>query len=161
MPRRFAADAVFLALPEAASAELAPTLLASGPARDRSVRRVPSARRRAAREVLSARPRRCPTGVALWADRVRARRDQVGAAAVESRAATRPRRCWALLPLQRAGLLKPGADIIIDAKSGISGAGKAATDRTHFSENHGSVAAYNLFGHRHVAGDGAGARPGR
>ena len=55
-----------------------------------------------------------------------------------------------LLPLQRAGLLKPGADIIIDAKSGISGAGKAATDRTHFSENHGSVAAYNPFGHRHV-----------
>jgi N-acetyl-gamma-glutamyl-phosphate reductase len=56
----------------------------------------------------------------------------------------------ALLPLQRAGLLKPGADIIIDAKSGISGAGKAATERTHFSENHGSVAAYNPFGHRHT-----------
>ena len=55
-----------------------------------------------------------------------------------------------LLPLQRAGLLQPGADIIIDAKSGISGAGKAATDRTHFSENHGSVAAYNPFGHRHT-----------
>ncbi len=55
-----------------------------------------------------------------------------------------------LLPLQRAGLLKPGADIVIDAKSGISGAGKAATDRTHFSENHGSVAAYNAFGHRHT-----------
>ncbi len=55
-----------------------------------------------------------------------------------------------LLPLQRAGLLKAGADIIIDAKSGISGAGKAATDRTHFSENHGSVAAYNPFGHRHT-----------
>ena len=55
-----------------------------------------------------------------------------------------------LLPLQRAGLLLPGADIVIDAKSGISGAGKAATERTHFSENHGSVAAYNPFGHRHT-----------
>jgi N-acetyl-gamma-glutamyl-phosphate reductase len=55
-----------------------------------------------------------------------------------------------LLPLQRAGLLQPGADIVIDAKSGISGAGKAATERTHFSENHGSVAAYNPFGHRHT-----------
>ena len=42
--RRFAADAVFLALPEAASAELAPTLLASGPARDRPVGRVSAAR---------------------------------------------------------------------------------------------------------------------
>ena len=39
---------------------------------------------------------------------------------------------------------------MIDAKSGISGAGKAPTDRTHFSENHGSVAAYNPFGHRHT-----------
>ena len=29
-------------------------------------------------------------------------------------------------------------------------AGKAATERTHFSENHGSVAAYNAFGHRHT-----------
>jgi N-acetyl-gamma-glutamyl-phosphate reductase len=55
-----------------------------------------------------------------------------------------------LLPLQHAGLLTPGADIVIDAKSGISGAGKAATDRTHFSENHGNVAAYNPFGHRHT-----------
>ena len=27
----------------------------------------------------------------------------------------------------------------------------AATDRTHFSENHGSVAAYGVLGHRHVA----------
>ena len=41
--------------------------------------------------------------------------------------------------------------MIIDAKSGVSGAGKAATDRTHFSENHGSVAAYGVFSHRHTA----------
>ena len=32
----------------------------------------------------------------------------------------------------------------------ISGAGKAPTDRTHFCENHGSVAAYGVFGHRHT-----------
>ena len=51
---------------------------------------------------------------------------------------------------RRNDLLKPGADIVIDAKSGISGAGKAATERTHFSENHGSVAAYKPFGHRHA-----------
>ena len=53
-------------------------------------------------------------------------------------------------PLARAGLLQPGADIIIDAKSGISGAGKAPTERTHFCENHASVAAYGVFGHRHT-----------
>jgi len=54
-----------------------------------------------------------------------------------------------LLPLVDAGLLE--GDVIIDAKSGISGAGKAPSDRTHFSENHGSAAAYGVFGHRHVA----------
>jgi N-acetyl-gamma-glutamyl-phosphate reductase len=57
----------------------------------------------------------------------------------------------ALLPLAQAGLLDRSADVVIDAKSGISGAGRAPSDRTHFSENHGSVAAYGLFGHRHVA----------
>jgi N-acetyl-gamma-glutamyl-phosphate reductase len=56
-----------------------------------------------------------------------------------------------LMPLAKSGLLDTSAGIVIDAKSGISGAGKAATDRTHFSENHGSVSAYGVLGHRHVA----------
>ena len=55
----------------------------------------------------------------------------------------------ALLPLVDAGLI--AGDVIIDAKSGVSGAGKMPSERTHFSENHGSVAAYGVFGHRHVA----------
>jgi N-acetyl-gamma-glutamyl-phosphate reductase len=53
----------------------------------------------------------------------------------------------ALEPLAEAGLL--AGDVVIDAKSGISGAGKKPSDRTHFSENHGSVSAYGVFGHRH------------
>ena len=53
----------------------------------------------------------------------------------------------ALEPLADAGLL--AGEIVIDAKSGISGAGKKPSDRTHFSENHGSVSAYGVFGHRH------------
>jgi N-acetyl-gamma-glutamyl-phosphate reductase len=56
-----------------------------------------------------------------------------------------------LLPLKNAGLLDRSADIVIDAKSGISGAGRAPSDRTHFCENDGSVSAYGIFGHRHVA----------
>jgi N-acetyl-gamma-glutamyl-phosphate reductase len=55
----------------------------------------------------------------------------------------------ALEPLEAAGLVE--GTVIVDAKSGISGAGKASTDRTHFSENHGSVAAYGVFSHRHNA----------
>ncbi len=55
----------------------------------------------------------------------------------------------ALRPLTDAGLLE--GDVIIDAKSGVSGAGKKPSERTHFSENHGSVAAYGVLGHRHGA----------
>ncbi len=54
----------------------------------------------------------------------------------------------ALQPLAAAGLLT--GEVIVDAKSGVSGAGKTPSERTHFSENHGSVAAYGLFGHRHT-----------
>jgi N-acetyl-gamma-glutamyl-phosphate reductase len=57
----------------------------------------------------------------------------------------------ALLPLVHAGLLDTSAGVIVDAKSGISGAGRTPSDRTHFSENHGSVSAYGVLGHRHVA----------
>src|SRR5258708_4348637 len=75
-------------------------------------------------------------------------------------AATRPLpalpRIWSgaitpLAPLAEAGLLLPDRDIIIDAKSGVSGAGKTPSERTHFSECHGSVSAYGVFNHRHGA----------
>lgn len=55
----------------------------------------------------------------------------------------------AVEPLASAGLI--AGDVIIDAKSGISGAGKTPSERTHFSERHGSIAAYGVFGHRHSA----------
>jgi N-acetyl-gamma-glutamyl-phosphate reductase len=55
----------------------------------------------------------------------------------------------ALQPLAAAGAIQPG--IIIDAKSGISGAGKTPSERTHFSECHGSISAYGVFAHRHAA----------
>ena len=48
------------------------------------------------------------------------------------------------------GAARAGA-IIIDAKSGVSGAGKTPTERTHFSESHGSLSAYGVFDHRHAA----------
>jgi N-acetyl-gamma-glutamyl-phosphate reductase len=55
----------------------------------------------------------------------------------------------ALEPLTEAGLIE--GSVVVDAKSGISGAGKTPSDRTHFCENHGSVAAYGIFSHRHSA----------
>ena len=55
----------------------------------------------------------------------------------------------ALRPLVAAGLLT--GDLVVDAKSGISGAGKTPSERTHFSECHGNVTAYGIFTHRHTA----------
>jgi len=55
----------------------------------------------------------------------------------------------ALQPLVAAALIQEG--VVIDAKSGISGAGKTPSERTHFSECHGSVSAYGVFSHRHGA----------
>jgi N-acetyl-gamma-glutamyl-phosphate reductase len=57
----------------------------------------------------------------------------------------------ALAPLVEAAMIAPGTDIIVDAKSGVSGAGRTPTERTHFSEVHGSLSAYGVFNHRHAA----------
>jgi len=54
----------------------------------------------------------------------------------------------ALAPLARAGLVD---DVVVDAKSGVSGAGREPKLETHFSEVNESVRAYGVGGHRHVA----------
>lgn len=56
----------------------------------------------------------------------------------------------ALAPLLRAGLVDLDHGIICDAKSGVSGAGKAATARTHFMSAADNFSAYAVFGHRHT-----------
>ncbi len=54
----------------------------------------------------------------------------------------------ALAPAVREGLVEPG--IIIDSKSGVSGAGRSLSLTTHFSEVNDDVSAYALDGHRHL-----------
>lgn len=54
----------------------------------------------------------------------------------------------ALAPAVRAGLVGP--DVVVDAKSGVSGAGRSVGLGTHFSEVDESVHAYALGGHRHL-----------
>jgi N-acetyl-gamma-glutamyl-phosphate reductase len=56
----------------------------------------------------------------------------------------------ALAPWIRAGYLDIAHGVICDSKSGVSGAGKSATAKTHFVEVDGDFAAYNVFGHRHT-----------
>jgi N-acetyl-gamma-glutamyl-phosphate reductase len=54
----------------------------------------------------------------------------------------------ALAPLARAGLL---GDVVVDAKSGVSGAGREAKAEMMYSEVNESVRAYGISGHRHIA----------
>jgi len=54
----------------------------------------------------------------------------------------------ALAPAVKEGIIEP--DIIIDSKSGVSGAGRSLSLQTHFSEVNEDVSAYSLGGHRHL-----------
>jgi len=55
----------------------------------------------------------------------------------------------ALAPLLKAGLIEP-ASIIIDSKSGVSGAGRTPKLTTHYPECNESISAYNVGRHRHT-----------
>jgi N-acetyl-gamma-glutamyl-phosphate reductase len=53
----------------------------------------------------------------------------------------------ALAPLARERLI---ADVVVDAKSGVSGAGRAATEATHFVSADENVTPYGVGAHRHT-----------
>ncbi len=54
----------------------------------------------------------------------------------------------ALAPAVASGLV--GSDIVIDAKSGVSGSGRSPSIGVHFSEVNESLGAYAIAGHRHL-----------
>ena len=138
-------DVVFLALPEEAAADLAPSLVEKGVRvidlsgafrlRDQDARQrwYPATRLGSLAPVYGLTERNY--------DAIRSARLLTNPGCYPTAA------LLALEPLAEAGLL--AGDVVIDAKSGISGAGKKPSERTHFSENHGSVSAYGVFGHRH------------
>ncbi len=143
------ADVIFLGLPDTVSAELAPALLDRG-------RRVFDLSGAFRLRDAGARQRWYPATPALdhpaayglteW------NREALSAARLVACPGCYPTGALlALKPLVEAGLIAAEADIYIDAKSGVSGAGKKPSPRTHFSEVHGSVAAYGIFAHRHGA----------
>ena len=140
-------QAAFLALPEANAAETAPELIAKG----MQVIDLSGAFR--IRDD-AARQRWYPKTASLPARTVYGLAERHRAAIRDAQLISCPG-CYptaaliALAPLAAAGLI--AGDVTIDAKSGISGAGKTPSERTHFSENHGSVSAYGIFSHRHTA----------
>jgi N-acetyl-gamma-glutamyl-phosphate reductase len=56
----------------------------------------------------------------------------------------------ALKPLVAAGVVDLEHGIVADAKSGVSGAGKAPTAKTHYMNAAGNFSAYGAFTHRHT-----------
>jgi N-acetyl-gamma-glutamyl-phosphate reductase len=56
----------------------------------------------------------------------------------------------ALRPLVAAGLVDLGHGVVADSKSGVSGAGKSPTARTHFMYAADNLSAYGAFTHRHT-----------
>jgi N-acetyl-gamma-glutamyl-phosphate reductase len=54
----------------------------------------------------------------------------------------------AFAPAVKAGIIK--AEIIVDSKSGVSGAGRTLTLTTHYAEANEDVSAYSVSGHRHL-----------
>ena len=141
------ADIVFLALPETAAAEVGLALLQRGV---RVIDLSGAFRIRADADRLRWYPATTmlPDGV-VYALPERHAAAIRGARLVSCPGCYPTAALLSLEPLAAAGLLE--GPVIVDAKSGISGAGKAANDRTHFCENHGSVAAYGIFSHRHTA----------
>ncbi|MEO6214005.1 MAG: N-acetyl-gamma-glutamyl-phosphate reductase, partial [Vicinamibacterales bacterium] len=139
-------DAVFLALPDSVSATLAPQLTARGlrvfdisgafRLRDTDLRR-------------KWYPHSPANGNASYGLPEHYRDELRNAQLVACAGCYPTAAILSLRPLVHAGLLEPG--IVIDAKSGVSGAGKTPSERTHFSEVHGSMAAYGVFAHRHAA----------
>ncbi len=56
----------------------------------------------------------------------------------------------ALRPLVESGLLDLAHGVICDAKSGVSGAGKEPTAKTHFMYAANNLSTYGLWAHRHT-----------
>ena len=141
------ADVVFLGLPDTASATVGPELL------ERGLRVFDLSGAFRLRDA-DARRRWYPNTPALDATMAYGLTERRREALKDARLIACPG-CYptaallSLEPLADAGLLD--GEIVIDAKSGISGAGKAPSEVTHFSECHGNVTAYGVFAHRHTA----------
>ena len=141
-------DAAIVAYPHGAAAELVADLHRARRQGRRPERRLPAARRRRVRGVV---PRPTPSPELLRSavyglpERYR---EQIAEAQIVANPGCYPTATvLALAPLARAGAI---GDVVIDAKSGVSGAGRAATDKTHFVTVDENVNPYGVPRHRHT-----------
>ena len=55
-----------------------------------------------------------------------------------------------LIPLYKAKAIDPACTVVVDGKSGVSGAGRAPKPETHFCEVNENLSAYGVLKHRHT-----------
>lgn len=139
-------DAILLATPAEASAELAPALLERGVVvLDLSgAHRLDGAAHRLHYAVARDESRAVAAAYGL-PERHRAAIASADLVAVPGCYPTAS--ILAFAPLVDAGLVAEDRPIVIDATSGVSGAGRGASERTHFC--HVAQQAYAVLGHRH------------
>ena len=152
--RDMAIDVVFLALPHETSREWAPEWL------DRGIRVIDLSgawrlHEESNRKVYKLQDADAPAAEKLQAEAVygcpELHREEIASARLVANPG-----CYstsiilALAPLVRAGLVDLDHGIVCDAKSGVSGAGKAPTAKTHFMYAADNLSAYAVFGHRHT-----------
>jgi N-acetyl-gamma-glutamyl-phosphate reductase len=148
------ADAVFLALPHGAAAEIVPDIAGRG---TRVIDLGPDFRLHDPADYPRwygfEHPRPELLAGAVYG-LPELHRDELVALAGSDRAIVGSPGCFpttsllALAPLAREGLI---GDLVIDAKTGVSGAGREPKPELTFSEVNESVKAYGIDGHRHVA----------
>lgn len=77
-------------------------------------------------------------------------RDQIGGAPLVANPGCFPTSAiLPLAPLLKEGLIEPGG-IVVDAKTGVTGAGRTPRLTTHYPECNESMSAYNVGRHRHT-----------
>jgi N-acetyl-gamma-glutamyl-phosphate reductase len=144
-------DVAFLCAPHGASARLARQVLDAG---TRVIDLSADFRLRDARLYAEtygeAHPARELLGRAVYGLTEHAREHLEGARLVANPGCYPTSILLPLLPLLQHGLVDEGATVIADSKSGVSGAGKALTERTHFGNVHDNFLAYKVGDHRHL-----------
>ncbi|HLX58659.1 MAG TPA: N-acetyl-gamma-glutamyl-phosphate reductase [Ktedonobacteraceae bacterium] len=142
-------DLAFLCLPHAAAAESALKLLQRG---TKIVDLSADFRLRDASQYEEWYQRAHPapalleTAIYGLCERYRARIE--GAALIANPGCHATASILALMPALANGIIS--SDIIIDSKTGVSGAGRSPTLGTHYSEVNEDVSAYSVAGHRHL-----------
>ena len=159
------ADCVFSCLPHCASAEIVPQVLAAGA---KVIDFSADYRLDDAATYLEwyghAHPDAARLGGTVYGLPELFRSRIAGAALVANPGCYSTSAILPLAPLVKSGLFHLD-DVIIDSKSGVSGAGRSPKLMTHFPECNESMSAYNVGRHRHtpeieqVLGRHAGTRP--